>query len=151
MVQRCGDVYFFSRNQNLALMAALLFIDCSSFVSAFLPFLDQQLLALWNSGNVWKLNEAYFLQIRNGGLGKDLYLGGLHRVLLDFTTRLSGVFLPPLHSLPLPRGILLQSRSSNLSSFIFSLKLLFYIPEAIFSPRSQGITLLETKALLGNL
>ena len=68
MVQRCGDVYFFSRNQNPALMAALLFIDCSSFVSAFLPFLDQQLLVLWNSGNVWKLNEAYFLQIRNWDL-----------------------------------------------------------------------------------
>ena len=58
-------------------------------------------------GDVWKLNEAYFLQIGNGGLGKDLYPGGLRRVLLDFTTRLSGVFLPPLHSLPLPRGILL--------------------------------------------
>ena len=66
MVQRYGDVYFLSRNQNPALMAALVFIDCSSFVSAFLPFLGQQPLALWNWGNVWKLNEAYFLQIKTG-------------------------------------------------------------------------------------
>ena len=35
-------------------MAALLFLDCSSFVSAFPPFPDKQLFefALWNSGKV---------------------------------------------------------------------------------------------------
>ena len=32
-----------------------------------------------------RLNEAYFLQIRNGRHGKDLYLGGPHRVLLHFS------------------------------------------------------------------
>ena len=48
--------------------AALLFLDCSSLVSASPPFPDQQLFepALWNSGEVMEA-EVYSLQTRNGG------------------------------------------------------------------------------------
>ena len=40
-------------------------------------------------GRSWRLNEAYFLQTRNEGHGKDLYPGGAHRVLLGFNSKLS--------------------------------------------------------------
>ena len=48
--------------------AALLFRDCSSLVSAFPPFPDEQLFepALWNSGKVMEA-EAYSLKKRHGG------------------------------------------------------------------------------------
>ena len=62
---------------------ALLFLNCSTLVSTFLPFPDQQLLksAFWSSG---KVKEAYFLQT-SGGHRKDWYPGGSQRVLLHFT------------------------------------------------------------------
>ena len=56
--------------------AALLFLDCSSLGSAFPPFPDQQLnLPCGTQEKSRRLNEAYFLQTRNGGHRKDLYLG----------------------------------------------------------------------------
>ena len=74
--------------------ATLLFLDASSFASAFLPFLEKQMFesALWNSGRSRRLNEAYFLQTRNGGHRKDLYPGGPHRVYV-FVQSLSRVWL----------------------------------------------------------
>ena len=45
---------FLKEEPGLCPKAVLLFFDCSSFVSAFPPFLDEQLIesALWNSGKV---------------------------------------------------------------------------------------------------
>ena len=147
MVQRYGDVYFLSRNQNPSLMAALLFIDCSSFVSVFLPFLDQQLLALWNSGNVWKLNKASFLQIRNGDLeGICTWEGSTESFWISLPDCL--VYFFPLSTPYLyPEESCCSLGPQICFSFYFSLKLLFYIPEALSSPRSQEITLLKTRAL----
>ena len=41
-------------------------------------------LPFGTQGRSRRLNEAYFLQTRNGGHGKDLYWRGPHRVLLSF-------------------------------------------------------------------
>ena len=66
---------------------AALFLYCSSFLSGFPHFPDQQLFepALWYSEKVQEA-EVFFLQTRNGEHGKDLYPGGPHRVLLGFST-----------------------------------------------------------------
>ena len=55
-----------------------------------LPSLISNLLNLLfgTQGKSVRLSEAYFLQTRNRGHGKDLYLGGLHRVLLSFKSSL---------------------------------------------------------------
>ena len=59
-----------------------LFVDGCSFVSVFFPFPDKQLLesTIWNSGK-FKEGEAFFLQTKNRGHGKNLYPGWPHRVL----------------------------------------------------------------------
>ena len=59
---------------------------CSSFVSASLPSLIN---SCWNlpfgtMGNSKRTPEAHFLQIENEGPGKELPLGGPHRILLHF-------------------------------------------------------------------
>lgn len=148
MVQRYGGVYFLSR-QNPALMAALLFIDCSSSVFCIPSLLISNRQPFGTGERLETVNEAYFLQIKSGDLERVCTWRGLHRVLLDFTTRLSGVFLPPLHSLPLPRNLAVVW-VSNLSSFIFPQTFVLY-SGAVSSPWVLRITLLETKALLGNL
>ena len=50
-----------------------------------------------------RLNEDYFLQIRNRVHGKDLYLGGPHRVLQGFTSCTSSLSLssPSFESCPI--------------------------------------------------
>lgn len=62
--------------------AALLFLDCFSFVSAYLPLPDLQLFesSLWNSPRSGRLYNANFRQT-----GKDFYPGEPQRVLLAFT------------------------------------------------------------------
>ena len=86
----CVYIYFLKRNQDLPHSYTVVFwAGCSSFVFASPPFLDKQgrslfEFALWNSGNVEWLNEAHFLQIKNGGCRKDLFPGGPHTVLLRF-------------------------------------------------------------------
>ena len=50
-----------------------------------IAFLWDLNLLLGTQGRLRKLNESYFLQTRNGGHRKDLYPGGLHRVLLYFS------------------------------------------------------------------
>ena len=80
------NIYSLRRNQGPALMAALSFPNCFSFVSAPPPLPDNQLFesALWNSGKVRRLHEAYFPQTRNRGHRKDLYPGETHRVPFHF-------------------------------------------------------------------
>ena len=53
---------FLKEEPRLRPKAALLFLDCSSFVSAFPPFLDEQLIesALWNSGKVKEAEWSLF-------------------------------------------------------------------------------------------
>ena len=71
-----------------------LFVDGCSFVSVFFPFPDKQLLesTIWNSGK-FKEGEAFLLQTRNRGHGKNLYPGRPHRVLHHLFLQHFGTFL----------------------------------------------------------
>ena len=85
----CVCIYSLKRNQDPAPQLYCCFLDCSSVVFASPLFLDKQgrslfEFALWNSGNVEWLNEAYFLQMKKEGCRKDLFPGGPHTVLLHF-------------------------------------------------------------------
>ena len=65
------------------------------FLSFYIPSLPWEAnvwICPWNSGRPRRLNEAYFLQTRNGGHRKDLYPGGPHLIFV-FVQSLSCVWL----------------------------------------------------------
>ena len=72
-------------------------------------------LPFGTQGKFWRLDEAYFLQTRNGGHRKDLYPGGPHRVLLCFTGTLANI-LQCIGQPPSPQQIIIQPNISTVMS-----------------------------------
>ena len=85
--QRYCYVCSFRRNQDPVPWLHYCFLTAPPLSLHSLPSLISNCLSLpfGTQGSSRRLNEAYFLQTRNRGHGKDLYLGGPHRVPLSFS------------------------------------------------------------------
>ena len=94
--QRYCYVYSLRRNQDTAPRMHYCFLTAPPLLLYSLPSLISNCLNLpfGTQGRSRRLNESYFLQIRNGQHKKDLHPGGAHRVLLCFTS--TGLVLSPL-------------------------------------------------------